>query len=256
MTSHQTVLFEGESDFARYRIVDMIYEGRQARVLYGDNATPQSGAALDDDPELLFDYNQRFLEIIESIRPKRVLVIGGGVFMLPVAVLERVSDVTMDVVEIDPLLPKLAREYFDIPDDPRLNVIVGDGRAYVDACTKTYDLIVVDAFSAYDIPQTLLSQEAARSYAKCLAKGGVVAINFIAAYRTFKTTLAHQLRTTFATVFGDVALYPADPTYATRAEQNLVLVAAQRDIPPLDYLQSAPVELLFTSEHAVLSDDA
>lgn len=255
MASRRTILFEGHSDFSDYQIIDMLYEGREARVLYGDNATPQSGVALDDDPELLFDYNQRFLEIIESIRPRSILVIGGGVFMLPMAVLDRLGDMVMDVIEIDPLLPQLARDYFDFVDDPRLNVIIGDGRAYVDSCTKTYDLIIVDAFTAYDIPRSLLSLEAVQAYARCLNEDGVVAVNFIAAYRTHRTTLAHQLQATFETAFADTELYPADPTYDTRSEQNLVLVASQKEIPPLYYLQSAPVQLLFTPENVVLHDE-
>jgi spermidine synthase len=250
------VLFDGSSELNRYKIVESIYNERQARVLYSGGKAPQSGVALDDDPELLFDYNQRFLEIIESTRPTSVLVIGGGAFTLPKVVLERFQDIRVDVVEIDPLLPQLAKQYFDLPDDPRLNVIVGDGRQYIDNCQATYDMIVIDAFFKFDISMLLLDVGAAREYSRCLNKNGIVAINFIARYRTYKTTLAHRLVATFQSIFATIDLYPADHEYHERAEQNLIMVASKEDMVTLDYLQSAPVSLLFVSDDVILDGNA
>lgn len=252
---NKVILFDGSSELSHYQVVEAIYNGRKARVLYSGGSTPQSGLALDDDPELLFEYNQRFLEIAESIRPASVLLIGGGAFTLPKALLERFHDIRIDVVEIDQLLPQLAEKYFDLPNDPRLNIVIGDGRNYINECQIKYDMIVIDAFMKYDIPTSLLVVEAVREYSRCLNSDGVLAMNFISRYHTYKTTLAHQLVATFQTAFSTVDLYPSDHQYQKRAEQNLILVASNQDAIPLDYLQSAPVSLLFMPENAILRSD-
>jgi spermidine synthase len=256
MKMHEELIYEGESEFSRYRIVDTVYEGRQARVLFGGGNSPQSGMATDDRPELLFDYNQRFLEVIESRHPKRILLIGGGVFMLPQAVLERYEDISIDVVEIDPLLPELARKYFGVEEDERLNVIVGDGRAYVESCQVVYDMIIVDAFAEFSIPRPLLTEQAVNQYARCLSNDGMIGVNFISAYYTRKVTLSHELMATFKTVFPWVELYPADHEYPRRPEQNLVLLASSLSEPSLDYLQSEPAALLYQPKPSILRDDA
>ena len=248
----KVTLFDGASELNSYKIVEMIYNERQARVLYSGGKAPQSGLALDDEPELLFDYNQRFLEIIESTRPASVLLIGGGAFTLPKILLDRFQDIRIDVVEIDPLLPKLAKQYFDLQDDPRLNIIVGDGRQYIDTCQMTYDMIIIDAFFKYDISMPLLDLKAVHEYSRCLNKGGIVAINFIARYHTYKTTLAHRLVATLQSAFTTVDLYPADHEYHERAEQNLIAVASDETTISLDYLQSEPVSLLFMPDDAVI----
>lgn len=236
------VLFEGASDFGTYRIVETIYEGRPARVLFSDDNAPQSGVALDDEPDLLFDYNQRLLEIALSIRPKTVLVIGGGMLTLPLALSQHFSDITIDVVEIDELLPQLARRYFGV-DDPRIRVTVQDGRQYMQQCASQYDLIIIDAFSGLNVAQPLLQEDIVQHYARSLRPAGVVAVNFISKYYTRRPSLAHELQATFLDQYKSVELYPADCDYSKHAEQNIVLCAAVDQLPAFDYLQSNEVTL-------------
>jgi spermidine synthase len=251
---NKRVLFDGASDLSSYKIVETIYDGRQARLLYGGHNTPQSGLALDDKPNLLFDYNQRFLEIALSLRPKKVLVIGGGTFTLPKALLEHFYDIHIDAVELDPLLPQLAHHYFDLPDDERLRIIVDDGRHFLDQAQGLYDLIVIDAFSEFVIPRPLYTVGAVKQYARLLTPDGVLAMNFIAKYKGTKKTLAHELVATFCTGFTAVSLYPADHTYQTNGEENILLVASHTENVPLDYLHSETVELEVMPDDSIVLD--
>lgn len=211
-------------------------------MLLAGSGAPQSGLALDDDPELLFDYNQRFYEIILSQLPQSVLVIGGGAFTFPKAVAERFPSVSVDVVEIDPLLLELARKYFELPNSPNLSVVIGDGRQFIAAHQAQYDFIVVDAFKEYDIPRSFITPEAAQDFARLLRPKGTLAINLIAAYYTSQPTLAHEFLEAFGGSFASIDLYPTDPHYPRREEQNYLLVASHDPSPNLDYLQSAPVK--------------
>lgn len=82
------IIYNGTSKLSHYRIIDRVYNDRPSRLLLsGDKGAPQSGLALDDQTELLFDYNQRLFEVALSLEPKSVLVIGGGAFTLPRALL-------------------------------------------------------------------------------------------------------------------------------------------------------------------------
>src|ERR1700760_605289 len=105
----QHILWEGDTIYGHYQVVDTLYDGRPARVLYsGDRQAAQSGIAKDASPSLLFDYNQRVFELLTSVLPKRVLLIGGAVCTLPKALLAALPDVQIDVIEPDSGLTKLA----------------------------------------------------------------------------------------------------------------------------------------------------
>ena len=247
------VLYQGASEFSRYQVVDTTYDGRPARVLYGNHDTPQSGVALDDNPELLFDYNQRFYEIALSMQPKRVLVIGGGAFTLPKVLIERLPKCQVDVAELDELLPQLAIQYFGLPQTPRLQVAVEDGRSFLRHTSHQYDLIIIDAFSEFTIPRSLYTRQAAAAYAAVLNDGGVVAMNIISWYRGYRHRLTDEVVASFQTAFKTIHLYPADYTYSEKAEQNIVVVATQQQDPSFDYLQSH--EVVFEPDSPVALED-
>lgn len=230
------MLHQASSDFGNYRVAEMTYNDRPARLLFGDDKSPQSGIALDNDPELLFDYNQRFMEIAFSMQPKRILVIGGGAFSLPVALASRLQAAVIDVVEIDPLLPELARQYFNLKDQP-INIFVDDGRNFLEKNNTKYDLIIVDAFSGLDIPRSLLSVAAIKLYNAALLPAGLVTINLISAFHTPKPQLAHQLIETFKTAFKQIKIYPADHYANLAVSDNLILTASHKPLD-LPYLQA------------------
>lgn len=233
-------LYSGSSQHGDYTIVETMYEGRKARVLYGKNHTPQSGAALDGSPELLFNYNQRFLEMIESRQVKRVLVIGGGVMMLPIAVHERFVDVVIDVVEIDPLLIDLAFEHFDAPRSERLSIHINDGLKFLQPTHQMYDAIILDAFSGFDIPVHLLDRAAVVIYKQHLQRDGFVAVNLLSKIISQRDRLAAEVVMTFEEEFRATAVYQADSEYPLKEEQNIVVVASDGSID-FDYLQSEDV---------------
>jgi spermidine synthase len=235
------VLYTGSSRYGSYKIIEGPYNERKARVLYGADRTPQSGAALDDNPELLFNYNQRIMEIVASIGPKRVLVIGGGVMMLPIAVYERFAGTAIDVVEIDALLIKLAYQYFNAPTDSRLTTYAVDGKDYLKKTTQRYDVIILDAFSGHDIPKHLLEKTASDLYAQHLNENGVLAINLISAVQSKHPRLVAEVLDTLLKTFDTAAVFQADSNESLREEQNLVVTASNGSMD-FDYLQSVDVK--------------
>lgn len=235
-----TPLHAESSQFGTYRIADVVYNHRPSRILYGANDSPQSGLALDDDPELLFDYNQRFMEIIMSHQPNKLLIIGGGTGTLATAAHNLFPDLAMTVIEIDELLIELGYKFFNLPKSPRLTIIIDDAMRFLERSRDCYDMIIIDAFSGYIIPPHLLQLSTITHYSQHLNDGGIVAINFISEYKQDKPSLAHEIVAAFSEAFPHIAVYQSDPEYMRGADQNYILAAGSDELH-FDFLQSAEV---------------
>ncbi len=81
--------------------------------------------------------------------------------------------------EIDPVVGKFARDtrYFHFLSEcaPDSKIVLGDARLSLkDVPDRSYDLLVLDAFSSDSIPAHLLTREAFRLYTDKLAAGGLI----------------------------------------------------------------------------------
>jgi spermidine synthase len=229
-----TLVFETVTAYGHYQVWDTIYGGRPARVLYsGQRRTAQSGVARDGQPHLLFDYNQRLFELAAALEPARLLLIGGGVYTLPMALLQTLPSVKIDVVEIDEALDELAERFFDFRPNPRLRVFHADGRRFLDTSSDRYDMIFVDAFLQDVTPGNLETPAAIKAYLHHLNHPGLLARNLISAYHGLSAhPLHHQLRD-YKDVFGNVAVYPAGDSMPLGLPQNLVLISQTGRVRPL-----------------------
>lgn len=109
---------------------------------------------------------------------RHVLIVGGGDGgMLREVLRHPVEQVTQ--VEIDRAVIDMAREYLPNHsagafDDPRLNLVIDDGMAYVESTSEQFDVIIIDSTDPIG-PGEVLFSEAFYARAKhCLAPGGVL----------------------------------------------------------------------------------
>jgi protein-L-isoaspartate O-methyltransferase len=104
-----------------------------------------------------------------------ILVLGNGTGTFATQC-ERYFDQTrIEGVEIDGKIMELARTYFNEPED--VIVTEYDGRAYLNAIDRTYDVIMVDAFRDITIPFQMSSVEFFTSVRDHLNDGGVMVVN-------------------------------------------------------------------------------
>jgi hypothetical protein len=220
------LLLETDTDYNHYEVWDTVYGGRPARVLYsGQRQAAQSGVAHDDNPHLLFDYNQRLFELVNGLQPPRLLLIGGGAYTLPTALLAALPDISIDVVEIDGGLDDIARRFFGLPADPRLRIIHADGRQYLEQNRLPYDMIVVDAFVHTGTPNIFTTSEAIRAYRDNLTPSGLFARNIISAYYGESAVPLHRQVRAFDSLFAKVEIFPASDSLPLGIRQNLLLLA-------------------------------
>jgi spermidine synthase len=239
----ENIVFETDTKFGHYQVVDMVYVGRKARVLFsGRRAAAQSGIPKDGNPAMLFDYNQRFLELTESIKPKTLLLIGGGAFTLPTAILQNLPNTKVDVVEHDPGLVSIAKKYFGLPTDKRLKTISGDGRKYLESTQRVYDLILIDAFTNSVIPPGLSTKEFVELLQEHLSKNGVSASNIISAYHGPHDSVIKQQYATYKSVFRHTDIFPADKILSYWISQNFLLISTNKLIRPKYSLRFASLK--------------
>lgn len=237
------MLYEGEGAYGRYQVIDMIYAGRPACILYGaDRQAAQSGIAWDGG-DMLFDYNQRFLELVRGLKPRRLLLIGGGAFTLPQAIAKTLPTLRQDIVERDGLLLDIAVRYFDFQQAPGIRVHITDGRQFLDETRTTYDLILVDAFDNAVVPGSLQSAEAMLAMHRALRAGGTLAMNYIAAYNGARAAGLHSVIAAMRGVFSSVTLFPASNGYSVWTPQNFILTARNSERDLSTYLRYAPLAL-------------
>jgi spermidine synthase len=127
--------------------------------------------------------------------PRRVLMVGLGGGQLSSFLFARLPGVQIDAVDIDPEVVRLARTYFELPDDPRYRTHVGDGRLFVEQ-SGTTDLLILDAFRGTSVPFHLRTRE---FYAAChdrLSRQGALVANLHTHSRRYLDD-----RATFADVF-------------------------------------------------------
>src|SRR5207245_2205731 len=84
--------------------------------------------------------------------------------------------IPFDGVEIDPRIVEVGRRYFNMTE-PNLNVIVADGRYWLQTTNRRYDVIAVDAYRQPYIPFYLTTREFFASARDHLTPNGVLAIN-------------------------------------------------------------------------------
>jgi hypothetical protein len=109
---------------------------------------------------------------------ERVAVVGLGVGTLA-SYGEAGQDFTF--FEIDPAMVEIARDpaLFTFLSDSAadIEVVVADGRLGLAGDSRSYDLLIMDAFSSDAVPVHLLTQEAVATYVERLAPGGLIAMN-------------------------------------------------------------------------------
>jgi len=108
--------------------------------------------------------------------PRRVLIIGGGDGGTLREVLRHESVEKATMVEIDEMVVEVSRIYLGIDrgafDDPRAELIIGDGVEYLKETEERFDVIIVDSTDPVGPAKLLFSEEFYRSaYEKLSEKG-------------------------------------------------------------------------------------
>ncbi|CAI5462525.1 unnamed protein product [Closterium sp. Yama58-4] len=165
------VLFEGKSDFQDVAIFQSETYGK---VLVLDGVIQ-----LTERDECAYQEMITHVPLCSIPNPKKVLVVGGGDGGVLREVSRHVGVEQIDIVEIDGMVIDVSKEHFPAVaigyKDPRVNVTVGDGVAFLKAVPEgTYDAIIVDSSDPIGPAQQLFERPFFESMARAVRPGGVV----------------------------------------------------------------------------------
>jgi spermidine synthase len=206
--------------------------GRMVRVM-SLNSQSSSKMFLDSD-DLVEEY-AKYYNLAAHFAPgfHSALMIGGAAYSYPREYLRRFPGATLDVVEIDPQVTELAREYFRLEDDPRLGIYHQDARIFLNETAKKYDVFFGDVFqSVFSIPFHLTTRETAQRVDRLLSDNGVVILNTISSIEGRGGMFLRALFATYREVFPQVYLFPVDDPADGGRVQNVMLVALKTRMPP------------------------
>jgi spermidine synthase len=149
---------------------------------------------------------------------RRVLIIGGGDGGMAREVLKHDSVAHVTMVEIDAGVVEFCREYLpgisaSAFDDPRLDLVIGDGAAFMAAPGDLYDVIIVDSTDPVGPGEVLFTESFYGHARRRLAPGGILVtqngVPFLQGAELTGTMRAFQ------SLFADATCYLATvPTYA------------------------------------------
>jgi predicted membrane-bound spermidine synthase len=214
----ESVVYQKDTPYARYQVVDRLYNGRPARMLLTDRLSIQSARYTDGSSDSALTYLEQFLKVTDTYAiattPERFLVIGGGAYSLPGYLQEMFPAASIDVAEIDGELLTIAEQYFDYDKSPNTTNYPLDGRIFLNDTQEMYDMVFLDAFSSHQPPFHLSTLESFEEVNRVLRPGGQVAINVIGSENGERSDYTAAVKRTFDEVFAGTV------TKATKSDKN------------------------------------
>lgn len=209
----------------QFRVDEVLYEvstGHQQLVIFRNELFGRV-MALDgivqttEADEFIYHEMLTHVPLFAHGAPRRVLIVGGGDGGILREVCRHAPVEQITMVEIDRAVVDMAREFFPghsagAFDDPRLQLVIDDGAAFVASTDQKFDVIISDSTDPIGPGEALFSKDFYAACHRCLSPGGVmVAQNGVAFMQPDElSTTARRM----APVFADHHFYQvAVPTY-------------------------------------------
>ncbi len=205
--------YEGESVYNYLQVKENEQQVvLSTNVLFGVQSVLMKNESLTG---MYYDYAMAAPLMTEKENPKdcEVLILGMGTGTYATQCNRYFGAMFVEGVEIDERITELAREYFELSED--IKVTTYDGRAFLNAIDKKYDVIMVDAYQDITIPFQMSSVEFFTLVKEHLNEGGVMVVN-MNMKGNVKGSINQYLADTISSVFGEV--YTVDVKYSTNRE--------------------------------------
>lgn len=224
-----------DTQYSRIWIYDQEHEknGRRKMVRKMGINNENHSSMLIGSNQLVNEYT-KYYHLVRHFVPdfQKSLIFGGAGYSFPKDYLLKYPHATIDVVEIDPGVTELAKKYFDLKDNPRMQIFHQDGRTFLNMTNEKYDAIFGDAFgSRYSVPYQMTTVEAVQKEYDVLRDGGVAIINLISTTEYENNDFLRAEYATYKKVFPQVYLFPVQ-NHEGGALQNIMLVALKSQDAP------------------------
>ena len=129
--------------------------------------------------EFFYHEMMTHLPILAHGQARKVLIIGGGDGGILREVLQHKTVEKATMVEIDPAVIELTKRFIpSIPgqafEDPRTDLIIGDGVRFVAETQEKYDVVIVDSTDPIGPAEVLFQTDFYAQCKRCLTERGVM----------------------------------------------------------------------------------
>lgn len=216
------VLFEGDSVY--HHITINQYDKERCMLFGRYNDALETCIDLDQVDESIFEYTEMmFVGFLFNGDTEKVLLIGLGGGYLPLVFRMHLPEVRLTVVEVDPLVQRLAEEYFFFQTSPNVDLIISDGRQYLkQKSDESFDQIWLDVFNSDYIPSHMTTREFLMIVKSKLSRNGVVVQNvfnnnqlYTSQVLTFQNVFKHVYVLKGARSYNSIIVASDDATYST-----------------------------------------
>jgi len=219
-----------DSFYGNLKVVDYSFREKHNRELIIDGLV-QGGVDMNSGLSVYeYPYLMQFMPYALNPEGRNCLVIGLGAGLVP-SWYHR-QGVNTEVVDIDPEVAEMARNYFGF--DPAIPVHIEDARYFLINTAKRYDYVILDVFNGDTTPGHLLSLEAMQLAKKRLAPHGVIAVNLVGSLQ-HKTLMTASVVKTLKEVFEQVAIYPTFDPAVGEGTGNMEIIAYDGELRPLQF---------------------
>jgi spermidine synthase len=215
-------VYSTQTPYQELRVVD----SGDTRTLYLGGER-HSATDLSDPDRHVFGYTRYFhlpfLAVEDPDDIDRVLFVGGGGFTGPKIFADKYN-VTVDVVEIDPEVIRVAKEYFGVEETEKLRIHNDDGRRFLRQTDTEYDLIVLDAYKKDKVPFQLTTVEFMELTHERLSEDGILFMNLISGSTGPESRFYRSEHKTVSEVYPQVYTFP---TVGGSTLQNIEVMASK-----------------------------
>jgi spermidine synthase len=230
------------------------YTIKLKKSIRGNNGNPLESLVLDhlvhsytdlNDPLYLeYEYIRIYEEVVRWQASKReffkALFIGGGGYTFPRFIEAKYPEAEIDVVEIDPEITRVVKNYLGISENTRIRSFNEDGRWFVMNCKDpgSFDFIFGDAFNDLSIPYHLTTKEFAMQLKKLLRPNGLLLANVIDSFKkgAFMPSYIRTLEEVFGK--GNVHLITLSSDYDHIGISTCVVVASPQRLNIDDFVKA------------------
>lgn len=232
------VQYHSDGILGQVKVVDQQFithsrGAKPARILFVNN-TAQTIMDLQNPEYTLWDWSYYFPSAA-GVYPKDSDVLlfglGGGALVKQFGRL----GFNLDVVELDERIKDVTLKYFGL--DPATNVVVDDGRHYINTVQKKYDIITLDVFISETPPAQLISVESFKKMKEKLKPGGMVMMNFYGYLNGELGRSGRSVYKTFQEAGFDTKLFV---TPGEEGARNLILLATTTEMDFTNCTYSEP----------------
>ncbi|MFQ6371729.1 polyamine aminopropyltransferase [Shewanella sp. YIC-542] len=151
-----------------------IFENRQMGRVMALNGVIQT----TERDEFVYHEMLTHVPILAHGAARKVLIIGGGDGGMLREVVKHQDIDTITMVEIDGAVVDMCKQYLPQHsagafDDPRVNLVIADGLAFVRDCQDKFDVIISDCTDPVGPGEVLFSSEFYAGCKRCLSEKGI-----------------------------------------------------------------------------------